>query len=61
MPHTQNEKVNIIRPHAEGFTYSEIAEKTSYSLSGATNIVRKWEEDQTVERKPGSGRKVELE
>ena len=56
MPHTQDEKVNVIRLHAEGFTYPQIAEETSYSVSGAKNIVRKWEEHQTVERKSGSGR-----
>ena len=44
MPHTQDEKVNVIRLHAEGFTCPQIAEVTSYSVSGAKNIVRKWEE-----------------
>ena len=57
IPHTQEAKITAIRLHAEGLTYPEIAERTSYSVSGAKYIMRKWKEHQTVERKPtGSGR-----
>ena len=37
MPHTQEDKINVIPLHAAGFAYPEIAEQTSSGVSGAKN------------------------
>jgi transposase len=48
-------KVQIISLFQDGLSHSKISERLGIGRSTISAIIKKWRQDQTVERRPGSG------
>ena len=52
--------MEVIDLRARGVPFKEIAERTSYSISGAKRVVERWENEHSIDNKPRSGRPRKL-